>query len=228
MIKQTFYNLPETKRGRIYQAIKTEFDRVPLDKISINSIIKEANISRGSFYQYFDDKGDLYDIFADRIMDSIKECFTTTLVKYKGDIFATIEEVMTLHFKKVNQPKAKSQMKKFVPGVSVNAKSILDRICERSITYFNELTPNIDTRKFAFGNSQEDIRILFEMLLSISKNAIFEVLFMDKEVDKCIEAFNKKLRIIKNGCLKKEYREDWFWFSVYSIFQRFKYIYRFK
>ena len=46
------------------------------------------------------------------------------------------------------------------------------------------------------------------MLLSISKNAIFEVLFMDKEVDKCIEAFNKKLRIIKNGCLKKEYRED--------------------
>ena len=24
MIKQTFYNLPETKRGRIYQAIKTE------------------------------------------------------------------------------------------------------------------------------------------------------------------------------------------------------------
>ena len=141
-------------------------------------------------------------------MDSIKECFTTTLVKYKGDIFATMEEVMTLHFKKVNQPKAKNQMKKFVPGVSVNAKSILDRICERSITYFNELTPNIDTRKFAFGNSQEDIRILFEMLLSISKNAIFEVLFMDKEVDKCIEAFNKKLRIIKNGCLKKEYRED--------------------
>lgn len=124
MIKQTFYNLPETKRERIYQAIKTEFDRVPLDKISINSIIKEANISRGSFYQYFDDKGDLYDIFADRIMDSIKECFTNTLVKYKGDLFATMEEVMSQHFTKVSQPKAKSQMQKFVPGVSVNAKSI--------------------------------------------------------------------------------------------------------
>ena len=34
MIKQTFYNLPETKRERIYQAIKAEFDRVPLDKIN--------------------------------------------------------------------------------------------------------------------------------------------------------------------------------------------------
>lgn len=208
MIKQTFYNLPETKRERIYQAIKTEFDRVPLDKISINSIIKEANISRGSFYQYFDDKGDLYDIFADRIMDSIKECFTNTLVKYKGDLFATMEEVMSQHFTKVSQPKAKSQMQKFVPGVSVNAKSILDRICERSITYFNELIPNIDTRKFSFDNSPEDIRILFEMLMSISKNAIFDVLFMDIDTDKAIKILNKKLKIIKNGCLKKEYRED--------------------
>lgn len=208
MIKQTFYNLPETKRERIYQAIKTEFDRVPLDKISINSIIKEANISRGSFYQYFDDKGDLYDIFADRIMDSIKECFTNTLVKYKGDLFATMEEVMSQHFTKVSQPKAKSQMQKFVPGVSVNAKSILDRICERSITYFNELIPNIDTRKFSFDNSQEDIRILFEMLMSISKNAIFDVLFMDIDTDEAIKILNKKLKIIKNGCLKKEYRED--------------------
>lgn len=208
MIKQTFYNLPITKRERIYQAIKTEFDRVPLDKISINSIIKEANISRGSFYQYFDDKGDLYDIFADKIMDSIKECFTNTLVKYKGDLFATMEEVMSLHFIKVSQPKAKSQMQKFVPGVSVNAKSILDRICERSITYFNELTPNIDTRKFSFDNSPEDIRILFEMLMSISKNAIFDVLFMDIDTDKAIKIFNKKLKIVKNGCLKKEYRED--------------------
>lgn len=208
MIKQTFYNLPITKRERIYQAIKTEFDRVPLDKISINSIIKEANISRGSFYQYFDDKGDLYDIFADKIMDSIKECFTNTLVKYKGDLFATTEEVMSLHFIKVSQPKAKSQMQKFVPGVSVNAKSILDRICERSITYFNELTPNIDTRKFSFDNSPEDIRILFEMLMSISKNAIFYVLFMDIDTDEAIKIFNKKLKIVKNGCLKKEYRED--------------------
>lgn len=208
MIKQTFYNLPETKRERIYQAIKTEFDRVPLDKISINSIIKEANISRGSFYQYFDDKGDLYDIFADRIMDSIKECFTNTLVKYKGDLFATMEEVMSQHFTKVSQPKAKSQMQKFVPGVSVNAKSILDRICERSITYFNELIPNIDTRKFSFDNSPEDIRILFEMLMSISKNAIFDVLLMDIDTDEAIKILNKKLKIIKNGCLKKEYRED--------------------
>ncbi|MGN1132683.1 MAG: TetR/AcrR family transcriptional regulator, partial [Ruminococcus sp.] len=54
MIKKTFYNLPQAKQDRILASIKKEFDKAPLDKISINSIIKDAGISRGSFYQYFD------------------------------------------------------------------------------------------------------------------------------------------------------------------------------
>lgn len=208
MIKKTFYNLPESKKERIYQAIKTEFDRVPVDKISINSIIKEANISRGSFYQYFDDKGDLYDIFADRLMESIKSNFTNVLVKFKGDIFATMEEVVETHFRKITNPQAKNQIKKFLPGVSVNTKTILDRIFEKSILYLNELTPNIDTRKFSINKSTDDIRILFEMLMSISKNAMFDVLLLDRDVDDALNTFYVKLNIIKNGCLKKEYRQD--------------------
>lgn len=208
MIKKTFYNLPEAKKERIYKAIKTEFDRVPVDKISINSIIKEANISRGSFYQYFDDKGDLYDIFADRLMDDIKINFTNVLVKYKGDLFATMEEVVESHFNQFTNNKAKNKIQKFIPGVSVNAKTILDRICEKSITFLNELTPNIDTRKYSINKSTSDIRIVFEMLMSISKNAIFDVLLMDKDVDESLNTFYVKLNIIKKGCLKKEYRED--------------------
>ena len=62
MIKKTFYNLPEEKRQRIIDAIMNEFSGSPSEKVSINRIIKEANISRGSFYQYFDDKVDLVEI----------------------------------------------------------------------------------------------------------------------------------------------------------------------
>ena len=40
-------------------AIMHELMRVPFSEISINKIIHEANISRGSFYQYFNDKYDL-------------------------------------------------------------------------------------------------------------------------------------------------------------------------
>ena len=61
-ILKTFYNLPYEKRKRISDAIIKEFMERPNEKVSINRIIKTAEISRGSFYQYFDDKVDLIEI----------------------------------------------------------------------------------------------------------------------------------------------------------------------
>ena len=59
MPTERFYRLPEEKKRIIRDAAFKEFARVPIDKVSINQIIKEADISRGSFYTYFEDKWDL-------------------------------------------------------------------------------------------------------------------------------------------------------------------------
>ena len=61
-----FMRLPGEKRQRIRKAIRREFARVPMEEVSINRMIQEAGISRGSIYQYYADKGDmLEDVFAD-------------------------------------------------------------------------------------------------------------------------------------------------------------------
>ncbi len=60
MPTETFFNLPEPKRQRIYAAAVQEFATYRLSQASINRIVKAANISRGSFYQYFHHKEDLY------------------------------------------------------------------------------------------------------------------------------------------------------------------------
>ena len=59
MPSTTFYNLPEEKRERLMAAARAEFLRVPYEDASINRIIREAGIPRGSFYMYFTDKEDL-------------------------------------------------------------------------------------------------------------------------------------------------------------------------
>ena len=51
MPKPTFFRLPEEKRARLLNAAWDEFTRVSLSEASINSIIRAANIPRGSFYQ---------------------------------------------------------------------------------------------------------------------------------------------------------------------------------
>lgn len=60
MPTQTFFDLTEEKQNRIVQAAVHEFSMHPYPKVSIQSIVDAANIPRGSFYQYFSGKDDLY------------------------------------------------------------------------------------------------------------------------------------------------------------------------
>jgi TetR/AcrR family transcriptional regulator len=60
MPKSTFYNLSDEKKSRIFDAALQEFSVRTFSQASLNQIIKNADIPKGSFYQYFDSKEDLY------------------------------------------------------------------------------------------------------------------------------------------------------------------------
>ena len=59
MPTERFLRLPKEKIEAIRIAAAKEFIRVPLEEASINRIVHDADISRGSFYTYFEDKQDL-------------------------------------------------------------------------------------------------------------------------------------------------------------------------
>ena len=60
MPKQTFFNLAEEKRQNILSLAIDEFANYSYKEASISRIVKQAGIAKGSFYQYFEDKKDLY------------------------------------------------------------------------------------------------------------------------------------------------------------------------
>ncbi len=60
MPKQTFLNLPEEKRETIMNAAVEEFAEYGLENASTNRIVKNSGIAKGSFYQYFEDKQDVF------------------------------------------------------------------------------------------------------------------------------------------------------------------------
>jgi AcrR family transcriptional regulator len=60
MPKQTFLNLPEEKRNVIINAAIDEFSGYGFEAASINRIVANSGISKGSFYQYFEDKTDVF------------------------------------------------------------------------------------------------------------------------------------------------------------------------
>ncbi len=76
MPKQTFLNLPEEKRQAVVRAAIDEFADYGFEASSVNRIVANSGISKGSFYQYFEDKMDLFrylmDILAKEKMEFFK------------------------------------------------------------------------------------------------------------------------------------------------------------
>src|SRR5688572_15934237 len=60
MPKETFFNLPEAKRQRLLDLAIEEFAAHDYRLASISRIVARAGIAKGSFYQYFEDKRDLF------------------------------------------------------------------------------------------------------------------------------------------------------------------------
>lgn len=60
MPKDTFFNLPEDKRKRIIDAAIDQFSKLHYSNVTVDNIVTAAGIPKGSFYQYFSNKDDLY------------------------------------------------------------------------------------------------------------------------------------------------------------------------
>jgi AcrR family transcriptional regulator len=67
---ETFNNLSKDKKERIITAAINEFAAQDFEHSKLSNIIKESKIPRGSMYQYFEDKMDLYKHVFDLIAES--------------------------------------------------------------------------------------------------------------------------------------------------------------
>lgn len=94
MATDRFVRLPKEKQEVILRAAIKEFAQVPFDKVSINKIIKEADISRGSFYTYFVDKKDVLHYIIMNTLIQYKKAFLKSLRKNQGDIWEALEDLL--------------------------------------------------------------------------------------------------------------------------------------
>lgn len=60
MPTQTFFNLDQERQQKILRIALAEFANNGYEVVSVNKIVAKSEIAKGSFYQYFDDKKDLY------------------------------------------------------------------------------------------------------------------------------------------------------------------------
>lgn len=79
----TFLNLPDEKKKRFLDAAIKEYGQRNLDEGNLANIVKDAKISRGSLYQYFESKEDLYIYIFDTLRSRRKEYVKPAFELYK-------------------------------------------------------------------------------------------------------------------------------------------------
>ncbi|RMF47230.1 MAG: TetR/AcrR family transcriptional regulator [Anaerolineae bacterium] len=91
MPTETFFNLPEEKRQKVFDAAVAEFAAWPFSQASVNRIVERAGISKGSFYQYFSGKEDLF-VYLSQVIGEQKKLVLNTTVQEVGsdDLFSTL------------------------------------------------------------------------------------------------------------------------------------------
>ena len=69
----TWYRLPQARRDAVLAAAEAEFAANGFSRGSLNVIAREAGVAKGSLFQYFDDKVDLFAHLCDRAVERIGE-----------------------------------------------------------------------------------------------------------------------------------------------------------
>lgn len=203
MIKKTFYNLPYEKRKRITDAVIKEFMERPNEKVSINRIIKTAEISRGSFYQYFDDKVDLIEIITKTMFDESSNKAKEILKLSCGDLFVMYIKMFDYFGDYSSQKQTMKIMRNIVDSFKANDDLVSEYLKNRFNIALsnNEIYLMVDRENLKFQDN-ESVKCLIEILTQVLKNAIFDVFVAGRDREEVRERLIKKIDIIKQGAVK--------------------------
>ena len=203
MIKKTFYNLPYEKRKRITDAVIKEFMERPNEKVSINRIIKTAEISRGSFYQYFDDKVDLIEIITKTMFEESSNKAKEILKLSCGDLFVMYSKMFDYFGDYSSQKQTMKIMRNIVDSFKANDDLVSEYLKNRfNIALSNsEIYLMVDRQNLKFQDD-ESVKCLIEILTQVLKNAIFDVFVAGSDREEVRERLIKKIDIIKQGAVK--------------------------
>ncbi len=209
MPTNTFFHLPKEKQNRLIHAIRQEFSRVPFEQISINQIIHNANISRGSFYQYFYNKQDLLQLILHNYQQQLLTYAKKSLILHHGDIFNMFEDILnfTVHFAK-DETNQKIYQNLF-SDIRINRDCFLKLYKDNTQQKINEeLLPYIDFTALNL-NEHDDLIYFIDILAAICKETIAEIFLNLPNYQNTYKNYQKKLQLLKQNFTKiKESKID--------------------
>ena len=201
MPTSTFFNLPPPKRERLLRAAAEEFSRKPFNEVSINRIIQSAEIPRGSFYQYFADKTDLFRYilsYSDQRLE--RGIILRVLDACGGDLL----EMPLMLFDQVLDciRENRSEFQMFLSIVRQNAGMDMGHLWD-FMRVAQTVLDRADMSRLNITGREEQLALL-DMLLSSTAQALMAASCGKLTLEESRERLANKIMIIRRGAESKE------------------------
>ena len=205
MPTKTFANLDPEKSKRIIQAALDEFADKQFGQVNISDIIKQAKIPRGSFYQYFVDKEDLYLYIIDLIKLE-KMNFLASSLSNQGDL-NFIALVRKLYDDGVKFAIKYPKYVNILDHLMKNKNELYDKIMAENIVYAENIYADLIEKDKQKGHIKKDIdtRTFAKIIVQLTTNIAIEELDLtneEKSYKKMLERNDQILKIIEYGVTK--------------------------
>lgn len=202
MPTKTFFNLPEEKRGKLLDAIREEFSRVPFSEVSINQIVRMAGIARGSFYQYFEDKQDMLEYLLADYHDMMERRALDSLKNSGGDLFRMFIDIFDFTYAFVTEEKNNAFFKNVFSDIGLNIDFLLRQVSEDTFGgCVSKLLPCINMDALDI-RGKDDFGNMLATLLPLT-GAVFATAFFDASNYELIRSqYAAQLELLKRGFLK--------------------------
>lgn len=203
MPKETFLKLSENKKKKIIDAAKEEFARVPIEQASIKNIVEKADIARGSFYQYFEDKNDLLRYILENHFKEMNNNLKTQIIQSKGDIFNIFLTIYDFLNENCCNENDIDFYRKIFENIKTSEDSmILKKIIKEEPKKIVDFYEYIDKENLRI-NSKEDLEIIEKILFAITTKAIV-MRFKYETKEQAREEYLKQIEYLKYGILKEK------------------------
>jgi len=202
--KQTFIKLPIDKKETLIHAAKKEFSRVPLFEASIANIVKEAGIPRGSFYQYFEDKEDLYYFLLDEYSQRLRRRFISILKKQNGDLMETFIESFEMMLINLQSIESRQFFRNAFLNMNYKSENTLTPEVnqEQLKTRLAEVVALVDHDKLNITNEMELIHV-FKIMKAVTFQNLIQVFAKDLSIDDSLRNYTLEVNLLKKGLSKE-------------------------
>lgn len=192
---------------RIVGAALLELSRVPADQISINQVIQNAGISRGSFYQYFESKEDLIGYILSDFKNRLREGLQFHLEKSGGNIFRMAEAIYCDIIRMGENEKNRKIIRNFLLGtkLSKNDRKSFWQLFGVKEDFLTELlSPYMDTSRLR-SSEPDFLANVSDMLFLVMIQSVTEAFFDYDHAGRYQRDFDIRLDIIRQGAAEPEH-----------------------